>query len=78
MIGLFVERNGVLIKKEFNTVTEAYYYYLKHYSTFREWWYYLFYCHKLLNRVTDEAVMERVFFNVLDGVIAFPFERKER
>lgn len=51
-------------KETFDTITEAYNYYVRYFSTKIDWLYYLFHCHRLLNRVKDEEVMEAVFRNV--------------
>lgn len=49
---------------DFNSVTQAYRYYLKHFSTIGEWVYYLRCAHTLLNTVTNEEIMRAVFRNV--------------
>lgn len=66
---LIVRKGNLVIVKKFDTVTEAYHHYLKNYSTFGEWWYYLKCAHKLLNRVTDEQIMECVFRNVFNPCV---------
>ena len=58
-----VKHNTATVKK-FPTVTEAYRYYVKHYATFGEWFYYLRVAHKLLNQVTDENIMKCIFTHV--------------
>jgi len=52
---------------EFKTVTEAYHFYLKNFSTFKDWWYYLYFARSLLSSVKSERVMQMMFRNVFDG-----------
>ena len=61
---LVVCKGRVVNVRKFETVTEAYRYYLKEFSTFGEWADYLRYEHKMLNRVHDEEIMEYIFENV--------------
>lgn len=62
MTVLVVARNGkIFVEKNFETITEAYKYYVKHYATFEEWFYYLKTTHTLLNHVDNEEIMECLF-----------------
>ena len=61
---LVVCKGRVVNVRKFETVTEAYHYYLKEFSTFGEWVDYLRCGHKMLNRVHDEEIMEYIFENV--------------
>lgn len=63
-IVLVVARDNGCNVKRFDTVTEAYHFYLKNFSTFGDKWYYFWTAHKLLRSVADEAVMESIFQNV--------------
>lgn len=63
---LTVRKHNVIDIYTFNTITEAYHYYLKKFSTFGDWIYYLRCAHKLLNQVSDEHIMECIFRNVFD------------
>lgn len=65
-ITLIVRKRKTIYTYKFNTVTEAYHYYLKKFSTFGDWIYYLRCAHKLLNHVNDEHIMECIFRNVFD------------
>lgn len=69
-----VHRNIAEVKK-FNTVTEAYHYYLKNYSSFGEWWYYLRCAHCLLSKVTNEEIMKSVFENVFDENVCLVMDK---
>ena len=51
---------------EFDSISQAYHYYLRHFSTFGDWFYYLKTAHTLLSKVTDERVMLAIFRNVFD------------
>lgn len=71
MIVLTVVRGHKVRIHYFNSVSAAYYYYVRHYATIAEWWYYLRCAHYLLNKVSNEAVMECLFRNVFrDACIA--------
>ena len=61
MVVLTVVRKKEVAVWKFNTITEAYKFYVKYYATLGEWWYYLNCAHTLLNRVKDEAIMECLF-----------------
>lgn len=64
---LIVCKGHVVNVRKFETVTEAYRCYLKKFSTFGDWAYYLRCAHKLLNRVYDERIMESIFRNVFEN-----------
>ena len=55
-------KKNVFVHK-FDTVTEAYRYYLKKYSTLGDWWCYLTCAHKLLSSIINEEIMECIFRN---------------
>lgn len=61
---LCCDKKGLICYKTFNTITKAYHYYLKHFSTKRDWLYYLKHSHRLLSKVKDESVMKDIFDNV--------------
>ena len=63
---LIVGRKNVIHVHKFNTITDAYFFYLDEFATFGDWWYYLRCAHKLLNHVCDERIMESIFRNVFD------------
>lgn len=63
---LIVSRKNTIYVNKFDTVTEAYSFYLDEFATFCDWLYYLRCAHKLLNRVYDENIMESIFRNVFD------------
>lgn len=65
MVILHGVKNNEIYEHYFNSITEAYHYYVKHYATIGDWWYYLRCAHRLLNRVTDEEVMKSIFRNVV-------------
>lgn len=58
--------HGVTFTYNFNSITEAYHFYLYQFSTLGEWWYYLRCAHRLLDSVKDEQVMESIFKNVFN------------
>lgn len=62
------KRNGKWVSHTFNSISEAYHYYLRHYSTIGDWLYYLRCAHTRLDKVSDERVMEAVFRNVFKNV----------
>ena len=53
----------------FNTITEAYKYYIKKYATFGDWLYYLKVAHTFLHKVTDEEIMQSIFRNCFKRAI---------
>lgn len=57
---LVVRKGHAVNVRRFETITDAYCYYLKEYSTIAEWADYLFCTHKLLNHVCEEEVMEYI------------------
>ena len=62
MTVLVVARKGkIFVEKNFETITEAYKYYVKHYATFGEWFYYFKTAHALLNHVDNEEIMKCLF-----------------
>ena len=61
MVHLAVVRKNEVAYWHFNSITEAYKFYVKHYATLGEWWYYLNCAHTLLNRVKREEIMECLF-----------------
>lgn len=64
---LIVGRKNVIYVNKFDTITDAYFFYLDEFATFGDWWYYLRCAHKLLNRVYDERIMESIFRNVFEN-----------
>ena len=61
---ILVVRKGCVVNvRKFETVTDAYYYYLKEFATLAEWTDYLCCTHKLLNHVYDEENMKYIFKN---------------
>lgn len=52
--------------RKFETITEAYHFYLNQYSTFGEWFYYLRVAHTWLSKVDNEEIMECIFRNVFN------------
>ena len=48
---------------KFNSITEAYNYYLKHYSTISDWLYYFHNSGLLLSSIKDEDIMECLFIH---------------
>ena len=71
-------KKNVFVHK-FDTVTEAYRYYLKKYSTLDDWWYYLIYAHKLLSSIINEEIMECIFRNCFTNTcIIESYERRQR
>lgn len=71
-------KKNVFVHK-FDTITEAYRYYLKKYSTLGDWWYYLTCAHKLLSSVTNEEIMECIFRNCFtNACITESYERRQR
>lgn len=57
---LVVRKGQTVIVRRFETITDAYSYYLKEFSTIAEWADYLCCTHKLLNHVYEEEVMEYI------------------
>ena len=57
---LVVRKGQVVNVRRFETITDAYCYYLKTFSTLAEWADYLFCTHRLLNHVYEEEVMEYI------------------
>ena len=66
---LIVSRKNVIYVNKFDTITDAYFFYLDEFATFGDWWYYLRCAHKLLNRVYDERIMESIFRNVFENTV---------
>lgn len=66
---LIVGRKNVIYVNKFDTITDAYFFYLDEFATFGDWWYYLRCAHKLLNRVYDERIMESIFRNVFENTV---------
>ena len=66
---LIVGRKNVIHVHKFDTITDAYSFYLDEFATFDDWWYYLCCAHKLLNRVYDERIMESIFRNVFENTV---------
>lgn len=65
LYGVYYKKpNGSTKLDWFPTLTEAYHYYLKNYTTIGDYVYYLKVAKKLLNKVKNEDVMECVFRNV--------------
>lgn len=76
---LTVCKNKKVIVHEFDTITEAYNYYLKNHSTLNDWWYYFTCTHKLLSSITSEEVMECIFRNCfVNACITESYERRQR
>lgn len=65
MITLTVVRHKKTISQNFDSVLKAYRYYLLHYSTFSDWFYYFKTAHLPLFVIKDEECIEAIFFNVL-------------
>ena len=63
---LYVDRRRHLYEIECDSISQAYHYYLRHFSTFGDWFYYLKTAHTFLHKVTDERVMLAIFRNVFD------------
>lgn len=63
---LIVVHNNTIEINKFNSITDAYVFYLKEFSTLGEWWYYFKLTHKLLNHIYDENIMLCIFRNVFD------------
>lgn len=60
----------------FDSVTQAYKYYLKYFATIGDKWYYYKTSHTRLKSVTDEETMEAIFRNVFkNAFIVRGFER---
>lgn len=62
-IALVVNKKKRVFIHKFDTVAEAYRFYLKKYSTLSDWWYHFTCTHKLLSSVTNEEIMECMFRN---------------
>lgn len=71
IIRLSVTKRKTNYVHHFDSVTLAYKFYLKHYSTFGDWWYYYKTAHTLLNRITDERTMEAIFDNVFKNAYIY-------
>lgn len=64
---------------QFDTVTEAYKYYVKHYATLGDWVYYLLHAHLLLSQVDNEEVMECLFSHLFrNGCINYSYEYRQK
>ena len=63
---LIVGHKNTIYVNKFNSITDAYFFYLDKFATFSDWRYYLHCAHKFLNRVSDERIMESIFRNVFD------------
>ena len=64
MYDLIVLRRNHCHIYTFDTVSKAYHFYLRYYSTIGDWFYYLIHAHKFLHTVKDEKCMEAIFRNV--------------
>lgn len=74
---LTVERGRRVSEIECDSISQAYHYYLRHFSTFGDWFYYLKTAHAFLHKVTDEQTMLTIFRNVFDErQILVTFEKK--
>ena len=73
---LIVGRKNIIYVNKFNSITDAYSFYLDEFATFSDWWYYLRCAHKLLNRVSNERIMESIFRNVFDENTYLLFENE--
>lgn len=65
-VTLIVGREDTIYVDKFDSITDAYFFYLKKFATFGDWWYYLRRAHKLLNHVRNERIMNSIFRNVFD------------
>lgn len=63
-IYLYVATKKTTHTHSFNSVTEAYQFYIKHYATFGGWKYFYDITHMLLTDITDENTMKAIFRNV--------------
>ena len=63
---LTVERGRHVSQIEFDSISQAYHYYLRHFSTLGDWLYYLRTAHTFLHKVTNERIMLEIFRNVFD------------
>lgn len=67
---LVVAKKKTVYHFTFDTMTEAFHYYLKHYSTLDEWLYYLRVAHNLLCFIENEEIMTAVFRNGFNKRVA--------
>lgn len=63
---LVVAKKKTVYHFTFGTMTEAFRYYLKHYSTIDEWLYYLRVSHTLLSSIKNEEIMACCFRNAFN------------
>lgn len=78
---LYIDKRKRLNSFVFNSISEAYHYYLRHYSTLGDWFYYWKTAHDFLHKVTDEKCMLAIVHNVFKNVCIVEYkttEMKER
>ena len=66
MIILNVVRGRKIYKHRFNSITEAYHYYIEHYATEGDKQYYQQCANHSLDSITSEETMEAIFWNVFE------------
>lgn len=66
MVELWVwkDKKPLVTKIFFNSITEAYHYYLWHFSALGDWWYYFWCAHLPLSSIKDEHAMYMISKNV--------------